>query len=304
MHNLVLKPAFRLVGVGWDRFQGRRIAVRRSAHVRLVVVSSAMAIALAACGGNDDSGTNNAGGAFGATGGTKAVGGATGAAGANIAATGGEPSGTSPTAGNSSTAGGSQATGGSNTAGGMINTGGVAPTGGQTSQTTGGAPAVGTNGTGGAGPSGGASTANGGASTTGGATATGGSMVTGGAATGGSEATGGANANTGGTTGSSAIQTACDSVCAITTGASNLASCQLANCPTTCVAKYNNATVTGITGCQADYLAALQCGANQPASAWACNGGFPVPSGAATCVPGLLALAALPGCLTAIQNAN
>ncbi len=193
--------------------------------------------------------------------------------------------------------GGAGVTGGGTSVGGLTASGGSRPTAG--SNATGGSNAVvGSQLTGGTAHSGGAS-ATGGNATTGGS-----SVVVGGAsATGGTSSAGGSSAS-GGAGGASAIQTTCDSVCTIITGASALSACQLLNCPTKCVAVYNDPGVAGVAGCQAALLTVLQCGAGQPVSEWSCYDGFPVPLQASTCVSDILTLGGNTACTTALSAAN
>ena len=206
----------------------------------------------------------------------------------------------------SSTAGSLIACGSSDTAsgGGGTGTGGTTATGGSSptagSSATGGSKAVGgSQSTGGTVHSGGASATGGSANTTGGS-----SVAVGGApATGGTSSAGGSSAS-GGAGGASAIQTTCDSVCTIITGASALSACQLLNCPTKCVAVYNDPGVAGVAGCQAALLTVLQCGAGQPVSEWSCYDGFPVPLQASTCVSDILTLGGNTACTNALSAAN
>ncbi len=200
-------------------------------------------------------------------------------------------SGGSPSVGGGSSAAGIGTAGLATSPGGGTSAAGGSATGGATADASGGAL-----GTGGSSPSGSAYP-------TGGAAATGGVRPTGGAnPTGGAAATGGA-LGIGGSSALSAIQQACATDCGIMTGAANLASCQLTNCPTGCASAYASSAVAGINGCQAAFLAVLQCGAGLTASHWTCYGTVPAPSLTSTCSSKLMALSNVQGCLAALQAA-
>ena len=208
--------------------------------------------------------------------------------------------GSSSDVGSAGNTGGAASVAGSTSAG-SVSTGGSRATAG--SSATGGSRAVGgSSGVGGAATGGIRNT--GGMTTTGGAKATGGMISVGGASSTGGAPNAGGNSAAGGAGGASAIQTACDGVCVIITGTASLSTCQLANCPTKCVAIYNDNGVSSIAGCQNALLTVLQCGAGQPANLWGCYNGFPVPISASTCINDILTLNNITGCTNALSAAN
>jgi hypothetical protein len=211
--------------------------------------------------------------------------------------------------GSESISGGADATGGvvgvAGT-GGANSTGGDNATGGSTTSDTGGVSSTGgTRATGGAVPTGGRTAATGG-SANGGATATGGSANGGAKATGGS-ANGGAN-STGGSGGASVAQQDCDAYCAIVDSSTEVASCRISDCPTTCV-KYNDALAAVSAGCSNALLGVLECGIAHP-TGWACvtQSGITLPVPITSCITPMLTLSGQlnsnPECVTALQAAQ
>ena len=194
--------------------------------------------------------------------------------------------------------GGAASIGGSSNAG-SVSTGGSRATAG--SSATGGAKAVGGS-SGAAGAATGGIRNTGGMTTTGGAKATGGMISIGGTSSAGGTSNAGGNSATGGASGASPITVACGSVCGIITDTASLSGCQLITCPTKCVAIYYDNGLASIAGCQDAFLTVLQCGAGQPASAWSCSNGFPVPI--STCFTDILTLNNIAGCTNALSAAN
>jgi len=101
---------------------------------------------------------------------------------------------------------------------------------------------------------------------------------------------------------SSDVDELCAMDCAIGNSATGTASCQSDDCQAKCVGKYD--AVAGVDGCQAAFLAVLQCGTTAPAIAWSCYNGMPFPLGSATCLPLGLQVANNADCATALRNAD
>lgn len=92
--------------------------------------------------------------------------------------------------------------------------------------------------------------------------------------------------------------------CGIGNSATGTAACQSDDCAARCAAKYNDDAVAAVDGCQAAFLAVLQCGATAPAIAWSCYNGMPFPLGSQACLPLGLVVAGNPDCQMALRNAQ
>lgn len=100
------------------------------------------------------------------------------------------------------------------------------------------------------------------------------------------------------------IDELCATDCAIGSSTSATLSCQSGDCQSKCVARYNDAGVAAVAGCQAAYLAVLQCGSTAPAIAWSCYNGNPFPLGSQDCLPLGLKVASDDACSMALRNAS
>lgn len=123
-------------------------------------------------------------------------------------------------------------------------------------------------------------------------------------ATAGADAGGMAGADAGGAGSLTDVDALCATDCAIGNSSTGTASCQSDDCQARCIAKYNDPGVAAVEGCQAAFLAVLQCGTSAPAIAWSCYNGMPFPLGSSTCLPLGLQVANDAECSMALRNAN